>query len=258
VKHRLVAAVAMAALAVAGVAVSACGTNTPTPSGTSTAASVAPEVALVNAITALKGQGFNLKVNLGGISGTGSIDAKNNAGTVEVKGTESGVTADIAFTQIGSDLWAKVDLGSFSGQLGVDPTKWLKLDASKLTSDGSRPFDLSGSSDAFDLAGLVKSVSNVKRTDATHLSGTVDLTAATGLSAPGSDTLDKAGAAAKAAPFTATLDSQGRLTELSVNGTGELAADFQFTDFGSPDPVQAPPASDVVPAPDAVYQIFNG
>jgi len=257
VKQRLVAAVGMATLAVAGVAVSACGTNTPSSPGTTASASVAPEVALVNAISALKGQGFNLKVNVSGVAGTGSVDPKNNAGTVEVKGNEGGVTADIAFTQIGSDLWAKVDLGSLSGQLGLDPTKWLKLDASKLTGDASKPFDLSGSSDAFDLAGLVKSVSNVKRTDATHITGTVDLTAATGLSAPGSDTLDKAGASAKAVPFTATLDSQGRLTELAVTGSGELAADFQFTDFGSPDPVQAPPASDVVPAPDAVYQIFN-
>jgi hypothetical protein len=258
VKHRRITAIGLGAVAVASLAVSACSSSASNSTGAPASPSVAPAVALTNAIAGLKNQGFNLKIDLSGLSGNGSIDPSHSAGTVEVKGSEQGVTADIAFTQIGSDMWAKVDLGALSSQIGLDPTKWMKLDGSKLTGDQSKPFDLSGSGDAFDLADLVKSVSNVKQTDATHLSGTVDLTAATGLSAPGSDTLGKAGAAAKATPFTATLDDKGRLTELKVNGaSSDLSADFQFSDFGSPDRVTPPPSSDVVPAPDAIYQFFN-
>src|SRR5262249_10349875 len=128
----------------------------------------------------------------------------------------------------------------------------------KLTGKQAKPFDLSGSGDALDLAGFITKVANVKQTDATHLSGTIDLTAATGLSAPSADTLSKAGAPAKALPFTATLDHQGRITELKVTGSSDLTAAFQLSNFGSPTPVQTPPASDVIEAPDSIYQFFNG
>ena len=84
------------------------------------------------------------------------------------------------------------------------------VDQTKLTGADSKPFDLTGP-DALDVAGLLTSVTNVTATDPTHLTGTVDLTAATGINSPDSDALTKAGAAAKATPFTVTLDDQGRL-----------------------------------------------
>jgi hypothetical protein len=246
------------AIAVASLALSACGSSSKSGTSPSGSPSVAPAAALTNSITALKGQAFDIKLNLAGLDGTGSIDPQHNAGTIEAKGAQSGVSVDITFTEIGSDAWAKLDLGALTSQLGIDPHKWMHLDLSKMTGKDAKPFDLSGSGDAFDLAGFITKVANVKQTDATHLSGTIDLTAATGVSAPDSDTLSKAGAAAKAVPFTATLDDKGRLTELKVTGSSDLTADFQFTNFGSPTTVQAPPASDVVEAPDSIYQFFNG
>jgi len=246
------------AVAIASLALSACNSSSKTGgSSPSASPSVAPAQALANSITALKGQAFDIKLNLGGLDGTGSIDPPHNSGTIEAKGSQAGVSVDITFTQIANDAWAKLDLGPMSGQLGIDPHKWMHLDLTKLTGSQSKPFDLSGSGDAFDLAGLVKSVSNVKQTDATHLTGTIDLTKATGLSAPDSQTMNKAGASAKSVPFTATLDNQGRLTELKVTGSSDLTADFQISNFGSPAEVKAPPASDVVQAPDQIYQFFN-
>jgi hypothetical protein len=260
VKHRRIAILSVGAVAIASVALSACSSSSKsgTPSSPAASPSVAPAQVLTNSIAALKGQAFDIKLDLGGLAGTGSIDPSHSAGTVEAKGSQGGVSVDITFTEIGSDAWAKLDLGALTSQLGIDPHKWLHLDLSKLTGRTAKPFDLSGSGDALDLAGLVKSVANVKQVDATHLSGTIDLTAATGVSAPDSATLTKAGATAKSVPFTATLDDQGRLAEFKVTGSSDLSADFQITNFGSPTPVTAPPASDVVEAPDSIYQFFNG
>lgn len=250
----------LGALTVASLALAACGTSSNTtasgsPSASTSSASIAPDVALANAITALKDQGFDVNATEGTVTGNGTIDPSNKAGTIEVKGTQQGVSIDVAFTEIGTDAWAKVDLGALSSQLGINPKKWMKLDLSKMTGKDSMPFDLS-QGDALELGKLISSVADVKRTDATHLTGTVDLTAATGPNAPDADAVQKAGAAAKAIPFTATLDSQGRLTELKINGSSDLALDFQLTNFGSPTKV-TPPASDVIPAPASIYQFFN-
>ena len=51
-------------------------------------------------------------------------------------------------------------------------------DQSKLTGPNSHPFD-DASPDTLDIAGLVAGASNVQQPDATHLTGTVDLTKAT-------------------------------------------------------------------------------
>jgi hypothetical protein len=251
----------LGALTVASLALAACGTSNKTnasgtPSASTSSASVAPAVALANAVTALKDQGFDVTAKEGTLSGNGTIDPSNKAGTIEIKGTQQGVAIDVSFTEIGTDAWAKVDLGALSSQLGINPTKWMKLDLSKMTGKDAMPFDLS-SGDALELGKLITSVSDVKRTDATHLSGTIDLSAATGPNAPDAAAVQKAGAAAKAVPFTATLDSQGRLSELKVNGDTDLALDFQLTNFGSPSKVTQPPASDVIPAPAGIYQFFN-
>ena len=98
------------------------------------------------------------------------------------------------------------------------------------------------------------------RTDSTHLTGTVDLTAATGVSAPDAGDLQSSGDAAKTVPFAAALDGQGRLVKLSINADAfnpNLSQSYSFSNYGSPTTIQAPPAAQVSPAPATMYSFLN-
>ena len=226
---------------------------------------------LAAAVANLKGLGYNLSGTSGStasdgsgkLTATGSVDPTSRAATLDLKGTEDGNAVDVDFTQIGDKFWAKLDVGSFQSQVGARPDQWLQIDRTKLTSATATPFNTSGSTDALDLAGLLTSVSNVTYpdpSDPTRITGTVDLTAATGVTAPDSTDVKDDGEAAKKTPFTATVDGQGRLTDLTINADsydGDLTNDFMFSDFGAPDAVTAPPAADVIPAPPAAYAFFN-
>ncbi len=226
---------------------------------------------LATAVANLNGQGYNLSGTSGStaaggsgkLTASGSVDPTSRAATLDLQGTEGGTPIDVDFTQIGDKFWAKLDVGSFQSQVGAGPDKWLEIDKSKLTSATAAPFDTSGSTDALDIAGLLTKVSDVTYpdpSDPTRVAGTVDLTAATGVTAPPASDLKDAGVAARRTPFTATVDGQGRLTDLTINADsydGNLTNDFMFTDFGAPDAVTAPPAASVIPAPPATYAFFN-
>jgi hypothetical protein len=254
----------VSALAVVSMALSACSSNSTSASSSpsaaaSTSAPASAAAALTSAIVGLGGQAFDMRVTAAGATGTGSVDPSKRAVTFDAKGSEGGETFELNVTAIDTDLWVKLDLGSHNGQLGLNPAKWLKVDSSKIDFN-SIGLDVLNSTDVLDLTSMQKAMSNVKRTDDTHLTGTIDLTALTGVVSPDSDDLTKAGAAAKAVPFSATLDGQGRLSELKINGdsigTG-LSIDIVITNIGAASSITAPPASDVVPAPGAIYQILG-
>ena len=263
-KHRRIAVAAVGALAVASLALSACSsTSTSGSAGATTTLSASPSVApadaLLAAATSLNGKGYDMTLTAASVTGNGSVDPTNHAVTFDAKASEAGQTFELNLTAIGSDLWAKIDLGAFNSQFGVDPSKWLKIDATKID-ESSIGVDLSNLSDVLDIGSLTKAVSNVHRTDATHLTGTIDLTNLAGAEKPDADALKKAGAAAKSVPFTATLDDQGRLSDLKINGDSidsGLSVDIAISNVGSPTAVTPPPAADVVPAPAAIYQILG-
>ncbi len=252
-------------LVAAGLGLAACTTGTPTgtPSASSsTATQVAPADQLTAAFAKLTTQGYDVTVTEfgSGLNAHASVDPTRKAATEDVKADlgASGGTIEVTAVQIDGKLWVKLNLGQLQAQTGVDPTKWLLIDASKLKPD-NLPFDPS-SPDLLALAGLFSGVSNVTRTDATHLSGTVDLTKATGPNKPNESDVSGAGDAAKAVPFTATLDDQGRLTELKItpdSGHGALAQDITISNYGSPSPINPPADADVVPTPPAVYAFLN-
>jgi hypothetical protein len=230
-----------------------------------------PTDTLNAAVASLKGQGYDINGTsgstasggTGSLTATGSVDADSTAATVDFHGTEGGVPVDLDFTQIGEQFFAKFDLGPEQSQLGVGADQWMLVDPSKITSPNALPFDLSGASDALDVAGLLTSVADVRYPDPSdpmRISGTVDLTAATGAASPDATDLKAAGAAAKTTPFTATVDGQGRLTDIRVDAdafNGNLSEEIRYSDFGSPDPVTAPPANSVIPAPESAYAFFN-
>ena len=256
-------------LAAASLALGACTSKTATgqsgPGGVPDPAQ-SPAVALTNAVAALRDTGYDVSVSRGSAgaslftTGVGSADPKANKASLEIKGTSGDGDIDIAAIQVGGSLWTKIDAGPLDARDGIDPTKWLLLDPSKLTAPSSRPFDMSGSDDTFGVSGLLRSVADLRRVDATHLAGTVDLTASTGVSAPSPADLAHAGDDAKKTPLRVSLDAQGRLREVDIDADGfakGLTRSMSFTDFGSPAPVTAPSAADVAPAPASVYDLFN-
>jgi hypothetical protein len=255
---------ALGALAAAGLVLAACTTtSTPSTTTTSTTALPAPADQLTAALGTLKGASYNvhLKISNGQANGTGAVNAATNSASVTETASANGTNVTITVTVVGASEWVKLDLGStINAQASIDPTKWMLVDQTKVTIDQGKAFDFSGP-DALDLTGLLTSVSGVTRSDSTHLSGTVDLTKATGVSKATDAQLTTAGADAKAVPFTAVLDDQGRLTELAVSPPAAkdsaLAADFTLSDFGSATTVSAPANADVIPAVPAVYQVLN-
>jgi hypothetical protein len=253
-KHAVrVLGVSLAASAV--FAMGACAAASNGASGTpSDKPAVDPAVALTAAVGKLTGVGYDLKVTTGeGINGTGSIDPTTHSAAINAKGAVQGVDVEIGAVEIGADLYAKINLGPMTSTLGLDPTKWYQLDPTKVTGEQALPFDLS-SPDALGIGGLLTSVTGLKAVDATHITGTVDLTKATGPAAPSSG--DATGQTA--VPFTVTLDDQGRISEVKVQADAShtsLTQDFQFLNYGSPSAITKPDGA--IPAPDSVYSFLN-
>ena len=98
---------------------------------------------------------------------------------------------------------------------------------------------------------------SVKRTDARHYTGSIDLSGVQSTSSliPTGSAL---GAAGDDVPFTATLDKKGRLTDFHVAGPSALSFDFGISDYNAAAPVNRPNDNQVVPAPAAVYSILDG
>lgn len=244
-----------------------------TPATASAAPGDPADTALRSAIASLNGTGYNVSAKIGSaasggegaLTATGSVDPQANAAEVELAGSFGGDSIGIKFVQTGDDeLYAKIAIPAAQADLGIAPDQWIKVDESKVANpERNLPFDFESGADPINVLGLMKSVDNVAYADPnqpTEITGTVDLSAATGIGQPDPAEVDKAGAAAKSTPFTATLDDQGRLSELKIDADGydgNLTQDITFSDYGTPDPVVEPAASEVVPAPESAYAFFN-
>jgi hypothetical protein len=257
-QYRIIAVAA--GMVFAGVGLTACATATP---ATTAAPALSSAEQLTAALGKLKGQGYDLSVKVGkSTTRKASVNPSQQAAqdVLTDEGSSEGQTSTISVVQVGSSIWVKMHSGQGRSPIGLDPNKWLLLDQSKMTAPNSKHFfDLSGP-DAFDVTELMTSTAGVKATDATHLSGAVDLTAATGINHPDKETLKRAGDKAKAAPFTAVLDDQGRLAELTINGDGinsDLTEWFTYSNYGSPSAITTPPTADVIPASTASYLSFT-
>ena len=242
----------------AGLALTACTTTSKTPAGPSAGPGNA---ALTAALGKIGSTSYNFDIKQRGLGGGGSVDPVAHNASIQLIGPEQGTNVNIQALQIGiGNLFAKFDAGSvIDAQVGIDPTKWMLVDLNQLTGPNAKPFDAT-SGDVLDVAGLMAGVNTVQQTDSTHLTGTVDLTRATGVNVPTADDLTTAGTAAKTTPFTATLDGQGRLTELNIDASGfdkDLSFDIVFSAFGAASALTAPAAADFIPAPAGLYQLLN-
>jgi hypothetical protein len=193
------------------------------------------------------------------VSGQGKADPAAKAAAVSIAASSSGVNAKMAFVSLGSDNWTQVDFGSaLDQQAGIDPTKWMHVDTSKVTKADALPL-YPASPDLLGFSSITDALLTVQRVDATHYSGTIDLTAAKGPAEPDSATLSNVGAKAKSVPFTATLDGNGRPSEFKTDGSGidpGLSLDITFSDYGATQNISKPTGT-IVDAPSTLYDIFN-
>lgn len=254
------------ALALAAAGLAACDTE-PQDAGpggqarpiASATSALPPKEALLAAVQALETTAHTFEIKQGSKSGGGRIDPATRTATMGMGGKVEKVTVSVEYTIIAPELWVKADFGKELNELwGLPGGTWMAVDRGKIASTATLPVDRAGAprlgvTELFK-AGLVE----VNRADATHYSGTVDVTAADSVLAPSEAAVKNAGAKAKAMPFTATVDDRGRLTAFIIDDAGidpELGLRLTFAGFGSILPVTAP--ADAIPAPAEAYELFD-
>jgi hypothetical protein len=246
----------VAAFATAGL-LAGCGAKLGTTAAASASPSptVAPKDALLAAAKPLATSSYQFTVKSGLTNGSGAVDPLNASGKVSATEAVGGASVKLDVIRIKGNVWVKADLGALNAALGVDPTKYAHIDITKLTNP-DLPFDLKG--DPMDAAGLLAGVTDVTTTDGKTYTGTVDLTKATGVLAPDSQTLQKAAGKANAVPFTATVDDNGRLTDVKIVAADPtLTTEVSFTGFETAANVSAPADADVVEAPAGIVKMFE-
>jgi hypothetical protein len=264
---RRLGVIGVAIFATVGLALTGCksstdtGKDATTPTAPSPSPSLpAPKDTLTAAIKQLGQTSYAFTATQANVSGQGKADPAGKAAQVSITGSSSGVNIKMSIVTVGADNWTQLDFGSaLNRQAGIDPKKWMHIDTTKITKADALPVN-PASPDLLDFSTLTDAMATVQRTDATHYSGTIDLTTVKGAAEPEADILTKAGAKAKSVPFTATLDSNGRLTEFKIDGSSidpGLSVDMTFSDYGATQNITKPTGT-IVAAPSTVYAILNG
>jgi hypothetical protein len=248
----------VAAFATAGL-LAGCGAKLDTTAAASASPSptVAPKDALLAAAKPLATSSYQFTIKSDQANGSGAVDSLNAEAKMTATTVVAGASIKLDAIRIKKDLWVKPDLGALNAAAGIDPTKYAHIDLSKL-SNPDLPFDLKG--DPLDAAGLLAGVTDVKTTDGKTYTGTLDLTKATGVLAPDSQTLQKVAGKANAVPFTATVGDNGRLSDVKIDGGSidpALAIEVSFTGFETAANVSAPADADVVEATAGILKLFQ-
>jgi hypothetical protein len=180
------------------------------------------------------------------VRSTGNLDPGADKATMSVR---IGTTSSIDLRTIGQDSWLQA-----TGVPGVEPGKWLHIDGARLA---GTTFDALPDGDAAGAGKFVERMADVTDAGDGNFRGTIDLTKVAGSGV----SVDVLGGKANSVPFTATVDDQGRLTELDIDLSsidaqlGKMTT--TYSDFGATVEVSAPPAADVVEAPESLLQALG-
>src|SRR5262245_48331392 len=249
VTRRRAGAILAALLVAVGSAACTGGPTDVTPTSSGAARVPSPAETLTQALALVKGMYSDLTVTQPGqdSTATGPVNYGAQSETITTQSRAGNSIISIEAVEVGPKLWAKIDFGPANARLGLNAKKWYLVDQTKLTGPRKKLFDVANY-DVLDVAGLMTSTSGMARKDATHVTGTVDLTRSTGVSAPTPSDLQKAGPGAAKVPFTVTVDDQGRLIDLLIQADAvdrDLTNDYAFSNIGTPAAVAAPAAADV-------------
>jgi hypothetical protein len=230
--------------------------STPSAPSSASAADPAATAALGQAAAALGNTSFKATLTSGpSLRVTGLLDAPNSKGTAELVATGTNTEITVKSLLVGQDLYVQVP--------GVTKANtWTHLDIARLPEGadvGLRP----GQIDPANTAQLLSSTTDVQTVDSRSYKGTLDLTKVAGVTGIDKVTVDSYGAAAQNVPFTAGLDEQGRLSALTielpaVNGTPTKPLEVLYTDYGIAVTAEAPPAAEIVEAPENLYTTLGG
>lgn len=250
--------VVVAATAVAAIAgLGGCGTGPDASSGASSAATAPstpadPSAELSAAAEKLAETTAKLTLTAAGTSAAGVFDPGGQR--VELTMTV-GSGGQLVIRQIGDDLFVRTD-ESMARALGATPGKWLHTDLSQVPE--TSPLNPKNN-DPRNTARLLAASTEVTRSGDHAFTGTLDLTK----SPTGNPAALKAmGDKAKAVPFSATTDADGRLTSITIDmesvvpGAGQVKT--EYSDFGVPVSLEAPPASQVAEMPARFRQALGG
>ncbi|MEV6345000.1 hypothetical protein [Actinoplanes sp. NPDC051851] len=240
-----------AVLTVAGCTANGTGGASPSasagagPSGTaSSSADPAAVKALTDAADKLDDTTVKLTVTSGsGFQLTALTDAPHGTGTADLVAQSANAKLTVKSLLVGEDLYAQIP-----GITTAD--KWTHLDMARLPEDASvglRP----GQIDPVNTAKLLSSATDVHQSGEAEYAGTLDLSDAAGVAGLGQVTID-----GSSVPFSAALDNEGRLEILTIQQEQPVVA--KYSGYGTPVTVTAPAASEVVEAPDSVYQALGG
>jgi len=228
----------------------------PTSTASSSAADPAAAAALGKAAAELGNTSFKATLTSGpSLKVTGLLDAPNSKGTAELVATGTNTEITVKTLLVGQDLYVQVP--------GVTKANtWTHLDVARLP-DGADVGLRPGQIDPANTAQLLSSTTDVRADGSRSYRGTLDLTNVAGVAGIDKVTVDSYGNAAQNVPFTAGLDEQGRLSALTielpaVNGTPTKPLEILYTDYGVAVTADAPPAAQIVEAPDSLYSTLGG
>ena len=240
----------------AGPAASSSAGSAPSTPASASAADPAATAALGKAAATLGTSSFKVTMTSGpALKVTGQLDAPNSKGTAELVASGTNTEITVKSLLVGQDLYVQVP--------GVTKANtWTHLDVARLP-DGADVGLRPGQIDPANTAQLLSSTTDVQSSGSRSYKGTLDLTKVAGVTGIDKVTVDSYGAAAQNVPFTAGLDDQGRLSALTielpaVNGTPTKPLEVLYTDYGTAVTAVAPPAAEVVEAPENLYTTLGG
>jgi hypothetical protein len=213
-------------------------------------ASASPPSAATAELTAaaqkLNDDSVTVRLESATVRSTANLDPQADKANLSV---QLGAGSSVDLRSIGPDAWLHA-----TGVPGVEPSKWMHIDGARLA---GTTFDALPDGDAAGAGKFVERMADVTETSDGNYRGTIDLTKVAGSGV----SVDLLGGKGNSVPFTAAVDDQGRLSELTIDLSG-IDANLgtmrtTYTDFGAAVMVSAPPAADVVEAPESLLQALG-
>lgn len=217
-----------------------------------------PALLLRSSAEAIGDQTYRMEMTVGALmTATGSVDPATGAGEMTMTFTQGGTGLEIRIVFTEADMW--MNAGELGELLGAG-TPWMHVDLSRLGPDGFMGIE-PGAADPSGATRLLRGLDDVRQIDDHTFEGEIDLT---GASTAMLDERSLAMLGEDSVPFTATIDDQDRLTHLSVDfpqveGAEGLVdtVEVRLSDFGAPVEITPPPADQVSPVPEELYELLD-